>query len=39
LCIGHCNGMTVQIFQGDGTLHPGRGSRTDYNPWIRELYG
>jgi hypothetical protein len=36
LCIGHCNGQTVQIFRGDGTLHPG--PRADHNPWGIDLY-
>ena len=37
LCIGHKDGKTIQIFRGDGTLHPGHGVRTDWNPWSKEL--
>ena len=35
LGIGHSNGMTVQIFRSDGTLHPG--PRTNCNPFGRAL--
>ena len=37
LCIGHEGGKMIQVFRSDGTLHPGNGHRTDWNPWSMDI--
>jgi hypothetical protein len=38
LCIGHSGGKMIQVYRNDGTLHPGNGQRTDWNPWSKDLH-